>query len=116
MVKAAGCDSAIRRFKSGHSPLLIEKYLSIYKILLLIKINLSHVIEDQNYEFLDDFTPLMANVDNFYAFPNIQVGESIYFRSPKIPHFAADMNSNREESARKVLVVDVYAPITANED
>jgi hypothetical protein len=34
VVKAVGCDSTIRRFKSGHSPLLKFLILSIYKKLI----------------------------------------------------------------------------------
>ena len=57
VVKAVGCDSTIRRFKSGHSPYF--KHFKIkskknqtqrYKGILI----LCHVIADQNYALQED--------------------------------------------------------------
>jgi hypothetical protein len=49
VVKAVGCDSTIRRFKSGHSPLLKFLLLSTIKR-TIYKLNqfLCHVTEDLN--------------------------------------------------------------------
>jgi hypothetical protein len=57
VVKAVGCDSTIRRFKSGHSPYFKHskrksKKNQIYKIINILV--LCHAIEDQNYALQED--------------------------------------------------------------
>jgi hypothetical protein len=57
VVKAVGCDSTIRRFKSGHSPYfkhlkIKSKKNQVYNIIAILV--LCRVIEDQNYVLQED--------------------------------------------------------------